>query len=190
VIATWQGAADVLTDLGVPGVLGTLLGSSLTYVFGRRLLNDQAERDQKLLASQVERGAADRVETALHVLFAAAQDTSTDDPPHWSGVHNQWQDTVLRPAARIRQPEIQDRIEAVGQAIFTAVQFPDQGLAYGVLHSIESATAGLRAFLAFEPLPPAFFPTREVLRQMLWGAPGGPHLDAYRDWLAAHPSTV
>jgi hypothetical protein len=191
VLGNLHDAVSAIRDLGVPGLAGTALGASLSYVFGRRLLDDQADRDQKRLAAQVERDAADRVETALHQLFAAAQTASSDQPPRWGQVHNQWQDTVLRPASRIRDRELQDRIEAVGQAIFTTVQFPDAGLSYGVLHSIENATAGLRAFLAFEPLPPAFFPTRESLRRMLWDGPGqGPHLDVYREWLAAHPSTV
>jgi hypothetical protein len=188
-LASVHDVVKAAVDLGVPGLVGAALGSVLTYLFGRRLLDEQAARDLSIFAAQVERDAADQVERALNRVHITARDVPADNRSSWGRLHNQWQDEALMPAARIRNPEIQERITAVGQAIFYAFQYPDEGLAYGVLHSIENATAGLRAFLANESLPPSFFPTSKGLHDLMWHEGGGrPNLDAYRDWLADHPS--
>src|SRR5829696_1182744 len=72
-----------LEDLGVPGIAGVALGSLLSYVFGKRLLDDQATRTREMLAVQTERDAADRVEVALNGLHSAARDVPVGESPQW-----------------------------------------------------------------------------------------------------------
>lgn len=177
-----------LNDLGVPGLVGVALGSLLSYLFGKRLLDDQATRTREMLAVQTERDAADQVEVALNGLHIAARDVPVGESPKWGLLHNRWQDEVLMPAARIHDRDLQVRITAVGQAIFYASMWPEEQLVFGVLHAIENATNGLRAFLANKPQPPSFFPDSKELFRIIWGVGGGrPNLDAYREWLADHP---
>lgn len=184
-------AVDVVSKLGLPGLLGVALGARLSYFFGRRLLDDEVARSQKARAIQVERDAADRVEVALNRLHAEIRSSPFREVPNWGLFHNRWQDEVLVPAARIREPEIGLRIRPIGNALFYAMQQPEENLMYGVLHAIENAAAGLRALLHNEPMPPSFFPTQSELHRIMWENHGGrPNVDRYRDWLAAHPSTV
>lgn len=180
-------ATSFVQTWGIPGLIGVVLGAAIggpvSYHYGKKLLDDQEERRRKTRREEVQIEAADRVEVALNRIRSEALGA---EPP-WGTLHNQWQDEVMLPALRIDNEEAQLRTQAVAYMIGLAMRFPDNGLAWGVMRAIDSATEGLRAFLRQEPLPPRTFLVQDELHAMIWKGPGrAPNFEGYLDWVEAN----
>lgn len=157
-----------LRDLGVPTIIGAVVGAILNALAQARGRTQEHERTLDMLVLQWERAAADAADDALRDLRRRVLDSENPGL-----VHNTWQDQVLPRAARVGDAEIMRRVGVVGWVLFLATH-PGQGAhwTYAAADSIEDAQAALAAFLKRRDAPPARFPTVEELRALVTG-PGG-----------------
>lgn len=173
--------ASTLGTLGGPVLVGTVLGAFLSYYFGRRLLDDQSDRQAKFLARQRSIDAALRTDEALQRLSTSVATLARGETPQWGTIHNQWQDEVMGPAAHLRNDDLRSRVSSVGFAIFQAWQHKGESLGFVVNLAIADAQAGLQAVVAEEPIPPARFPDNQETMSLLWsGGRSAPDVEAWR----------
>jgi hypothetical protein len=154
VTATW--VTDV-RDLGIPALLGVLVGVVVTHrlSLGRQVLQD-------------ERAAATATEQALSQLETRAY----GGPGSAGELRHEWTATVRPQAMRVNHPELLARVELVGKVLLPAHQTHEGDATWrpAVGACIDDARAGLRAYLGRNPLPPPAFPQDAEIQQ--WSAEG------------------
>lgn len=172
---------STLTDLGVPGLVGVVVGAVLSLLVGLRLLDRQVDRQKELLAEQRGIDAAGATDAALHRLVNALSENSGPQPD-WAIVDRQFKTDVEGAAYLLQDEDLATRVDSVGIAIWVAAQHPDEALWFTVNESVRDARAGLRAAVAGKPLPARNYPTRQETMALLWeGQDGTPNVLAYKE---------
>jgi hypothetical protein len=179
-VAAW---VDTLRDLGVPTIIGAVLGAAINAVAqarGRVAAHGQA---LDLLVAQTERDAALTADEGLRRLEVAVQ-TGQRGP---GLLHNDWQDDVLQPARRITNPEAYRRVLQVSNVLIPVIMSAEgENWQYPASRAIDDARDALEAILKRREIPASRFPDKEKLSGLM-GPPGRAGLfDALNEWLASN----
>jgi hypothetical protein len=146
VLADWISS---LRDLGVPTLLGLVLGAFITAWLQRKGRVDEHELTIQRLILQEQRAAASATDEALARLELRA----LHGPDTASDLRNEWITQVRPKALLIADDELARRIELIGQLLLIAHQAGQSSLWRHVAGtSIEDARDWLSAFLRRKPL--------------------------------------
>jgi hypothetical protein len=162
-IASWTHTIKDLRDLGIPTILGALLGAGIGAWAQAKGRNIEHDRALDLLVLQDERESADQIDRALRDLEVRIAQGGTD----FGSMHNDWQDNALDPTSRLREGEIRRRVSLVGFMLFYSMHGSSGLWSYPTQGAIEDARAALRAFLRREPIPPPQFPDYDTLKGLV-----------------------
>jgi hypothetical protein len=157
VLADWT---STLRDLGVPTLLGLVLGAFITAWLQRRGRADEHELTIQRLIIQEQRAAASATDEALAKLELRA----LHGPDTASDLRNEWITDVRPRALLVADDEFARRIELIGQLLLLAHQAGQSSLWRHVAGtSIEDARDWLAAFLRRKPVPSAKMGTIEQI---------------------------
>lgn len=139
-----------LRDLGVPTLLGLVLGAFITAWLQRKGRADEHELTIQRLILQEQRAAASATDEALARLELRA----LHGPDTASDLRNEWLTHVRPKALLIADDELARRIELIGQLLLLAHQAGQSPLwRYAAGTSIEDARDWLSAFLRRKTIP-------------------------------------
>jgi hypothetical protein len=156
--------ADTLTTLGIPALVGVIVGAILNHYTAKARGREDHERTLDLLTVQDER------RTALAMLDAARdvqRNAHAGTTQSLGELHNSWSDRILAPSRLIRDEEIQARAKSGAHAIFLATLMPEQHVSYVVLRGARDVEEWLEAWLRGDPPPRAHLPRSEALAKLV-----------------------
>lgn len=154
-----------LRDLGIPTIVGAVLGAAIGAWAQKRGRDLEHERSLDMLVLQWQRSAAEAADVGLRQL---ARRLKEGEAPGL--LYNDWQDSTLGPAIRVGDPEITRRASVIGWMLLHA-SFAKQGIwQFAVLSAIEDGEAAIAAFLRRQEIPSAHCPPMEELQRLIAGS--------------------
>lgn len=166
-IASW---ATILRDLGIPTLVGAVLGAAITALTQRQGRKTEHQLTIERLILQEQRAAASAIDQAL----ASLELRVFHGPDTANALRNEWITDVRPTTALIDDLELVRRVELIGELLLYAHQ---GGTHANWRHTtgtcIEDARAWLHAFLGRRPIPSPQFLTIERVREAA-ATEGGP----------------
>ena len=172
---------------------GVVLGAGLSELSARR-------GRRELIAEQREQARYDREFAAAELLdealvrssLALDRDVGANSvAKRYSEAHDAWQEGWVAHSPRIRQPELLERIQAVGTMLHEATMRggDEKGVPrYVLARAIANARSTLAHFMRGDPLPPSAFPAPDELIKLLGEGDGSEDpLGPLRAWLTDRP---
>jgi hypothetical protein len=154
-----------LKDLGVPSIVGAIVGALIAHFAARARSKEEHQRSLEMLTLQDERGEAREALDATRELRTAV---NADQAVSFGLLHNDWQDGIYPRARRIRSDDLKERVLALSTVLTTGLLTQDGHAApYVVVVAAEDVETWLEAFIRREmPAPPARLPHGEHLFAM------------------------
>lgn len=150
-----------LVDLGVPTVIGAMIGAYLTHVAAKARGREEHQRTLELLVFQDERRAAQAALDAVRDMRNRINAGEVADK--LGSFHNEWADRVLAPTRQIRSDDLNRRVSAFGTVIFLSMLARDEYTSYALLRGALDIEEWLEPWLRREePLPPHLPPSDEI----------------------------
>lgn len=155
---------ETLTDLGIPGLIGTVVGAAISHYAARARGREEHERTVDLLVTQDERRTAQAMLDSVRVMKNAL---NAGEVRSYGELHNQWSDQVLAPARVIRSEPLNERAQSGAYVIFLATLEREGFLTYPLLRGALDVEEWLEAWLRREEPPPAHLPTMAKIRELV-----------------------
>ena len=175
-LASWL---TTVKDLGIPGLLGAVVGAMIGHYTAKARGREEHERTLDLLVLQDERRAA---QTALDAVRAIRVRLNSGDEIRYGALHNEWSDTVLAPSRIVRNAEIGDRVQSLGYVIFLATLAPEEYVSYAVLRAALDVEEALEALLRRDPMPARHVPAMDEVRALVFDH-GRVKFERFNDYL-------
>ena len=163
---SWQDLLDTVRELGVPALIGVLLGALVADWLARRRDKEAHKRAVELMRKSDERQAAkDALRGAREIRLIANHSGEQTD---WGPLHNQWTDTVADPARLVASNDLDRRAQSGAYVLMLAVFAPsDQAVSYAVIRGALDVEEWAEAFLrGDDSLPDAHLPPREEIQKL------------------------
>jgi hypothetical protein len=177
-----EGVATLVRDLGLPTIIGALVGAGVTHFAAKARGQDEHARTIDLLVWRDER------RTAVAMLDAVRDmrnRINAGEVASFGALHNEWSDRILGPARLIKSDEIAARATAGTYAIFVATLVRGEYVTYAVLRGALDVEDWLEAWLRREPAPPAHLPHMDEIQRLVRVDGGRISMDRLNDVLQA-----
>jgi hypothetical protein len=157
---TWL---TTLKDLGVPGLIGAVVGAFIGHFTAKARGREENERTRQRMLLQDERRAALDMLAALREMRSRLQ----GDFDAWGVFLNEYQDRVVAPARLVRSAELDRRVTAGASALFYAMLAHGAYMNYAAGRACGDAEDWIEAWLRDESPPDAVLPTSEEMNEII-----------------------
>jgi hypothetical protein len=166
VLAVERDVVTVLRDLGLPTVIGALLGAVVTHFAARaRGREEQARADERMVLQDERRAAQNALDGARDLRNRV---NAGDAGGSYGLLHNDWQDHVFAPTRLIRDKEIDSRVRSLGLVIFhSAIATEGEHVTYAIVRAASDVEEALEAWLRREPFPLRHVPPMDEIRELV-----------------------
>jgi hypothetical protein len=161
---------ETITDLGVPGVLGSLLGATvgaaIAHLSAKSRGAEDYERAVDLIVRTDERRVASDILSAARSM--AVRLNLGEVQGQWAALANEWQDRIAAPSRQLRDADLRARAHVGHYVTFLATLADRQYMNYVVLQAALDIETSLELWLRGDPVPPARLPDVDKIKELVW----------------------